>query len=191
MPQPTSNPGHSGGENGPTRPTYLPLDLSSTANIVKPCSAQCPAMIAALRHPPCSLVITLPSGVMKRPESGSDNIAVFAAMSLLRHGRRISRGVSMNGPSAAISLAPGLSGGIIGFLIIRHPGEGRDPYAAAYALDDVVTILSPIGGGGMGRCARAQSRTRPGRRRKFSVFGRYPIVARIAANAKEISHELA
>src|SRR4051812_24778435 len=126
MPQPTSKPGHSGGENGPTRPTYLPLDRSSTANMVKPCSAQWPAMTAALRHPPSSLVITLPSGVMKRPESGSDSIAVLAAMSLLRHGRRINRGVSMKGPSTAINLAPGLSGGIIGFLIL-FVMAGLDP----------------------------------------------------------------
>jgi hypothetical protein len=61
-----------------------------------------------------SVVIALPSGVMKRAVPGSDSIAVFAAMSPLRHGRRISRAVSTVGPSTFSSLAPGLSGGIIG-----------------------------------------------------------------------------
>src|SRR5207342_2574930 len=125
MPQPTSKPGHSGGDHGPTRPINLPLDFSSTANMVKPWSAQCPAMTTALRHPPSSLVTALLSGVMKRAVSGSESIAVFAATSLLRHGRRISRDVSINGPSAGISLAPGLSGGIIVFhpqyVFGRHP----------------------------------------------------------------------
>ena len=52
MPQPTSNPGQPGGYHGPTRPTNGRLIFSSTTNMPKPCSAQCPAITAALRQPP-------------------------------------------------------------------------------------------------------------------------------------------
>lgn len=82
----------------------------------KPYSAQWPEITAALRQPPISVVIATPSGVMKRAVPGSDSIAVFAAMSLIRHGRRIRRAVSIVGPSTFRSFAPGLSEGIIGFL---------------------------------------------------------------------------
>jgi hypothetical protein len=58
-------------------------------------------------------VTGLPSAAMKRAVAGSDSIAVFAAMSRLCHGRRISRAVSITGPSMRNSFAPGLSGGII------------------------------------------------------------------------------
>ena len=56
IPQPTSKPGHPGGQYGPTRPTYRPDDFSSTTNMPTPCSTQCPAMMAALRQPLSSRV---------------------------------------------------------------------------------------------------------------------------------------
>src|ERR1700694_3382200 len=116
MPQPTSNPGQPGGHHGPTRPAYLPEDFSSTTNMPMPSNAQCPDITAALRHPASSVVTGLPSAAMKRAVPGSDNMAAFGAISLPRHGRRISRAVSMAGPSNRARLAPGLSGGNIGFL---------------------------------------------------------------------------
>src|SRR5258708_15855259 len=109
MPQPTSKPGQPGGDHGPTRPIYLPFDFSSTANIPKPCSAQCPDITAALRQPESSLVIGLPSAAMKRAVPGSDSIAVFAATSALRPFRTIRRSVSTPGPSPAITPAPYLT----------------------------------------------------------------------------------
>src|SRR5258708_3618865 len=116
MPQPTSKPGQPGGHHGPTRPTYFPLDFSSTTNMPKPWSAQCPDITAALRQPTISVVTGLPSAVMKRAVSGSLSIAELGAISLAHHGRRISCSVSILGPVTSSSLAPGLSGGIIGRL---------------------------------------------------------------------------
>src|ERR1700687_347151 len=116
MPQPTSKPGQPGGNQGPTRPTNLPVDFSSTTNMPMPCSTQCPAMMAALRHPTNSSVTGFPSAVMYRAVPGSDSIAVFAAMSAPRHGRSFRRSVSMTGLSGWASVTPGLRGAIISFL---------------------------------------------------------------------------
>jgi len=70
-------------------------------------------MIAELRQPFAASVTGLPSAVMKRPLSGSDNIAVFGITSDARHCRRNRRSVSIPGQSGLGSVAPGLSGGII------------------------------------------------------------------------------
>src|SRR5579872_4127471 len=70
-------------------------------------------MIAELRQPLIGSVTGLRSGVMKRPLSGSESIAVLGPMSEARHCRRISRSVSMPGQSDFGSATPGLSGGII------------------------------------------------------------------------------
>jgi len=113
MPQPTSKPGQTGGKNGPTRPTNLPLLFSSTTNMPKPCSTQCPAMIAALRQPAIGSVTGLRSAVMKRALSGSPSIAILAAMSAARHCRSNSRSVSIPGQLGCGGVAPVFSGGII------------------------------------------------------------------------------
>src|SRR4051794_30707992 len=116
IPQPTSNPGQPGGNQGPTRPTNFPLVFSSTTNMPTPCNIQCPDMTAALRHPANSEVTGLPSAAMKRAVPGSESIAVFGAMSAPRHGRSVNRSVSITGPSDRASLTPGLRGGSIGLL---------------------------------------------------------------------------
>src|SRR5262245_22195300 len=79
----------------------------------KPCSAQCPAMIAALRQPAIGSVTGLRSGVMKRALRGSPSIAVLAAMSEARHCRRMRRSVSIPAQPCCGSTAPFFSCGII------------------------------------------------------------------------------
>jgi len=112
IPQPTSKPGQTGRKKEPTRPANFPKDFSSAANMPKPCSTQCPAMIAELRQPAIGSVTGLRSVVMKRAPKGSPSIAVFAAMSEARHCRKISRSVSIPGQSGCGSVAPCFSGGI-------------------------------------------------------------------------------
>src|ERR1700730_16079693 len=80
-------------------------------------------MIAALRQPTSSSVMAFPSAVMKRAVPGSDSMAVFAATSVPRQGRRISRSVAIPGPFSWPRAAPGLSGGDIGFPPLNWPGE--------------------------------------------------------------------
>jgi hypothetical protein len=118
MPQPTSKPGQLGGNHGPTRPTNFPVAFSSTTNMPAPCSAQCPAITAALRHPADAVVTGLPSTVMYRAVPGSASIAVFGSTSAPHHCRSFSRSVSMTGPFGWVSVMPGLSGGNIGFSIL-------------------------------------------------------------------------
>ncbi len=108
-------PGQPGGNQGPTRPTNFPLDFSSTTNMPAPCSAQCPAITAALRHPANSLVGGLPSAAINRAVPGSDSIAALGATSAPRHCRSLRRSVSITGPFGWASVTPGLSGGNIGF----------------------------------------------------------------------------
>src|SRR5450759_236558 len=113
MPEPTSKPGQPGGRQGPTRPTNFPLLLSSTTNMPNPCSAQCPAITAALRHPINSSVTGFPSTVMNRAVPGSASIAVFGATSAPHPCRSFRRSVSMMGPLGWASVTPGLRGAII------------------------------------------------------------------------------
>src|SRR6266436_2869179 len=115
MPQPTSKPGQPGGNQGPTRPTNFPLDFSSTTNMPAPCSAQCPAITAALRHPANSLLGGLPSAAMNRAVPGSDSIAALGATSAPHHCRSLRRSVSITRPFGWASVTPALSGGNIGF----------------------------------------------------------------------------
>ena len=84
------------------------LDFSSTTNMPKPCSAQCPDHHGGVAPAADPVVTGLPSGVMKRAVPGSDSIAVFAAMSRSRHCRRIRRAVSMTGPSTLQQFGAGL-----------------------------------------------------------------------------------
>jgi hypothetical protein len=56
---------------------------------------------------------------MKRPATGSASIAVFGSISAWRHIRSFSRSVSMTGPSMRARVTPGLSGGIIGDVILN------------------------------------------------------------------------
>ena len=112
--QPTSNPGQPGGNHGPTLPANFPLDFSSTTNMPKPCSTQCPDRIAALRHPTKSLVTGLPSAVMNRAVPGSASMAVLGATSAPHHRRRIRRSVWITGPSGCARVTPGFRGAIIG-----------------------------------------------------------------------------
>src|SRR3982075_3086102 len=116
MPQPTSKPGQPAGNHGPTRPANFPVCFSSTTNMPAPCSAQCPAMTAALRHPARSLVMGFPSTVMNRAVPGSASIAVFGATSARHHCRSFNHSVSITGPFGWASVMPGLRGAIIGFL---------------------------------------------------------------------------
>src|SRR4051794_10494585 len=83
-----------------------------------PWSTQCPAMIAALRHPFSSLVTGLPSAVMNLAVPASASIAVFAATSAPRHCRNIKRSVSMTGPSMCASVTADFAGGVI---VSRRP----------------------------------------------------------------------
>jgi len=53
---------------------------------------------------------------MKRAVSASESIAVFGAISALRHVRSTNRSVSMTGPVICASAAPGLRGGSLHFL---------------------------------------------------------------------------
>src|SRR5258708_28512162 len=115
MPQPTSKPGQPGGHHGPTRPTYVPLDLSSTTNMPTPCNTQCPDMIAALRQPIHASVTGFPSAVMKRPEAESASIPVVGSILVLRPPPNVNPSVSITRPVGLASGTPGLSGGSHGF----------------------------------------------------------------------------
>ena len=53
-----------------------------------------------------------------RAVPGSDSIAVYGAISLPFHCRNRRRSVSITGPLAAASVTPGLSGAIMGFLLL-------------------------------------------------------------------------
>src|SRR3984957_15895909 len=142
MPQPTSKPGQPGGNHGPTLPTNLPVLFSSTTNMPKPCSAQCPEMIAAFRHPTNASVMGLLSAVMKGPDAGSASIAVLGAISDACHVRSFRRPVSMTGPPGCVRLTPGLRGTTIAIQFLRLSAPGL-PCQAAKSLKACRTDKTP------------------------------------------------
>src|SRR5215213_8514988 len=96
----------------------------------KPYSAQCPAMMAALRQPAIGSVTGLRSAVMERALRGSPSIIVFAVTSDARHCRRMRRSVSIPGQSGCGNVAPFFSGGIT---LLSSSGERRGTHLIMHA----------------------------------------------------------